>query len=143
MIIAEIRDLMSSKVHDDHELPATDKFCTLCYTAIKKIAKETTPLILKETELPDNGALRKISKDVYLRIPYRPRKETDIVDMDEVLDEAVVYYMLASIDKVRAGAWMTLFNKEILQFDDILVETSLDNTTKYEREVQNVMRFNR
>ena len=99
------------------------------YSALKRVALDTLPLILHINYPQGQQILRKIDENSYIRFPRKPQKVEDELDIDMSLVDATAYMVMASYETQRAKIYMGLYYTEIENNNSKLIETDLVNTT--------------
>lgn len=129
MILRDFKELILSKSTNRQTIPASVDLHHRVHTALKQIALKTIPLRLIVNEPNGNSILRKIDEVTYIRIPRIPNTEEDSIDIDDVLLDACALYVIAGIEKEKAGTYMGMFFGEIDANNNRLIETALSEAT--------------
>lgn len=129
MILRDFKELILSKSTNRQTIPASVDLPHRVHTALKQIALKTIPLRLIVNEPNGSSILRKIDEVTYIRIPRIPNTEEDSIDIDDVLLDACALYVIAGIEKEKAGTYMGMFFGEIDANNNRLIETALSEAT--------------
>ena len=129
MILKDFKELILSKSTNRQTIPVSVNLPHRVHTALKQIAFKTIPLRLIVDKPNGNSILRKIDEVTYIRIPRIPNTEEDSIDIDDVLLDACALYVIAGIEKEKAGTYMGMFFGEIDANNNRLIETALSEAT--------------
>ena len=129
MTLNEFRPLLLAKSVGRTTLPADVDLKERIFAGLKLIAKETVPLrLIVQTSL-GYTILRKLDKDMYIRMPSIPTSEDSELDIDLALVDALAYYVMAGLERGNANTHMGMYHSEIDMNNDRLTETFLSTTT--------------
>ena len=130
MTLEEFTRYMLSHSSGRTVVPAGEIMAERVWTGLKRIARDTTPLILTVNDPLGYTVLRKIDASTFIRKPNKPKLGTaQALDIDEILLDALAYYALAGLETQRAKVYMGMYWGEINSFNDILIETDLNVAT--------------
>lgn len=105
------------------------------YEGQKLIAKETVPqylLVTGETATEDvdqTAIMRRLDVNSYIKFPFRDTVldpvDSTIVSMDIALEDALQYYVIASLETQKAQYYMGKYHSEIDLHNDNMIQTEL------------------
>lgn len=129
MTILEFKSVVLSKSTNRKELP--DDFYERVFSSLKRVAKDTLPLILTKVISNDNiitfPVLRKIDSETYVQMPTKPTTDEDVLTIDDELIDAVALLTMSTLEKQNLKTYMGLYYKEIEMNDERLIMTSLSD----------------
>ena len=115
------------KLKGNQPMPDDDVLSVVTYEAMHYLAMRTTPksLIIKSDVADDElQSLRTIEEGYYIRLPEVPdftgSEPTEILDMDEELSYALMYYSLFVFVKDKSGVPEATKNMYYLESDRLL-----------------------
>lgn len=126
MTLKDFGILLMSKSTQRKSIAIDDVYIEKVYSAIKRVAKDTVPLTLLVNSPIGQRVMRKIDDNAYIRYPKKAINETDIVDVDEALLDAVALYVMAGLETQRAKIYMGLYYTEIENNDAVQIEASIN-----------------
>ena len=110
MLNSLFKTTIGVKLKGTQPLPDDDTLAVYTYEAITYVATRTTPksfIIKAEVSDEELHALRTIEEGFYIRLPEFPDfsgiEPTEIIDMDEELSYATMYYTCYLITKGKSG----------------------------------------
>lgn len=126
MTFLEFKDLVLSKTQNRTVIPPGVDLPNKTYTGLKFISRETIPyLLIVDSPSYDYQIMRKVDSVTYIRFPNKPILDTDIIDIDDALLDALALYVISGIEKEKANIYMSMFWTEIEANNDRLVEYAL------------------
>lgn len=125
MKYSEFKVLLLSKSNNRTVLPDLPQLDEKVFTALKRVAKDTLALRLLVSEPDGFQILRRTDEHMFIRFPSKPTLDTDTIDIDDTLMDALALFVMAGMEIPRAGQLMGMYYKEIELNDDRLVETYL------------------
>jgi len=125
MTLKEFGILLISKSSQRKSISIDDVYAEKIYSALKRVGKDTVPLLLLVNSPKGQRVMRKIDDDAYIRYPRKAVDENDMIDIDEALLDAVAYFVLAGMETQRAKIYMGLYYTEIENNDAVQIEASL------------------
>ncbi len=130
MTLEEFGPFLLTKSAGRTIVPDIDELAERTYWGLKRIATDTIPLRLV-SQVPDGyKILRKVDSETYIRIPRKPvPADSEPLDMDSVLLDALSLFVLAGLETARAKVYMGMYYKEIDTYSDKLTETFLAEAT--------------
>jgi hypothetical protein len=128
MVFSEMKDLILLQMPGryEDELPPDKVVRLMIHRALKRIAKETTPLRLVVSDPSQLTVIRKLDDDTYIRTPRMPYRDDDDIDVDNELMEAVAAHVCSELEPQRKGHYLQQYEREIMQNNERLMETELD-----------------
>lgn len=129
MILQEFKKLMLSKTKNRKELPTDINLEYRIHTALKNVATDSIPLRLVVNTSENNNIFRRVDEFTYIRYPNKPTKDSQEIDMDEYLLDAVAHYAMASIETERGSVHMAMYHDIIAKHATRLQEAYLSDTT--------------
>jgi len=129
MTQTELRILVSTKSTAKVSLPDDANFNERIYSALKRVALDTLPLVLIENTTSSRQILRRIDEDTFVRVPEKPTNGVSIIDTDIALEDAVALYIMAGLERAKAKTHMGLYWKEIDTNNERLIETHVSVAT--------------
>lgn len=136
MNMLEFRKLLSEK-NGNRDIEITDeKLGERIFTGLKKIANDTLPLILVENSESMAQPIRRLDEFTFVRMPEKPSIPQDEVDTDDMLLDALSYYVMAGLERTKAQTHMGMYwgeieNNNVRLLETILVEAEIDTDTRY------------
>jgi hypothetical protein len=124
MNLREFKTLLLSQTPGRTVLPDETSLIHSIQTAVIQVAHDTLPLRLARIERPTQ-VLRKIDKEMYIRMPIRAILDTDQIDSDELLMSAVAYFTNSIVEQQKKGTHLNAYEKEIKRNNERLIETEL------------------
>ena len=126
MTLEEFDRFMLSKSSGRTITPTKELMAEKVWTGMKKIAMDTVPLMLVVMETQGLTIIRRVDEFTYIRKPEKPILNTpNDLDMDDLLLDALSYFVLAGIEFSRSKQLMGLYHTEIEAYNDKLTETHL------------------
>ena len=119
------RDLLSEKNNNRQIELDEKKLGERIFAGLKRIATDTVPFILVENQQSMAHIIRRIDANTFIRMPEKPSIDLDEIDMDEMLLDALAFYVMAGIEKVKAKVHMGMYHGEIDMNNARLIETVL------------------
>lgn len=134
MTLEEFERFMLSKSSGRTITPNQEMMAERIWSGLKKIAHDTIPLILTVQDSQGYTIIRRIDENTYIRKPEKPLLNTGAgLDIDEVLLDALAFYVLAGLELQRSKVLMGMYWGEIDTFNSILTETHLSVATNDSR----------
>jgi len=125
MTLRELKILILSQTPGRTTLPDEDGLIFTIQTAVVQVAHDTVPLRLFRRDRP-NEVLRRVGEEGFLRYPRRVIMDGDEVDLDEILMDAVAYYVNSIIESQKKGSHLFSYDKIIKRNNHRLIETHLE-----------------
>ena len=121
MIFGDIKKLIRLEMASDRFINE-ETFNGTFYRALKNVCSDCIPLSLVSSGMSGGEVLRYIDDVNYIRIPTIPLLDTDIVDIDELLEDAVVYATCALLSRDRKGDYKQLLIEAINRYQWAIYE---------------------
>jgi len=99
-----------------------ESFNTLIYRAMKDVCIKCEPLSLCSSGIGGGEVLRFIDDVNYVRKPNEPVDDSDILDIDDMLENAVVYAACMILSRDHKADYEVLFNKAVNDFQWAIYE---------------------
>lgn len=114
MEYSEFKNLVRSKSVQRKTASFDDDLLPLqVQTGIKFIAQRTVPLRLVTADKTGITIFRKLDDSTYIRMPDKPSSPEDQIDIDEVLLDALAFYVVAGYERTQAKIHMGMCHQEI------------------------------
>lgn len=111
-------------------VPANEVMAERVWTGMKRIARDTIPLKLVTNEPAGSTVLRHIDESTYVKKPEKPKSQTAAdLEMDDMLMDALAYYVLAGLEVQRSKMYMGMYWGEIDAFNGTLIEFHLNTAS--------------
>jgi len=123
MVLSELRILVKTKSTATVKMPELEDFRERVFSALKRVAIDTLPLVLVESTESSQTVMRRIDENTFVRLPNKPDREDSVIDMDIALEDAVALYVIAGLERAKAKTHMGLYWKEIDSNNERLIET--------------------
>jgi len=126
MTLEEFERFMLSKSSGRTITPTSEQMIERVWSGMKKMAFDTTPLLLTVNDPQGYTIIRKIDDQTFIRKPERPMLQTSgDLDIDEMLLDGLAYFVLAGLELQRSKVLMGMYWGEIDSYNDKLSETYL------------------
>jgi len=131
MILGDIKSLIRAEMSADRAVNEAT-FNSVIYRALKNVCSDCIPLSLISSGMGGGEVLRFIDDVNYIRTPDVPLLDTDRVDIDELLEDAVIYATCTILSRDRKGDYKQLLNEAINRYQWAIYEgESNDIASKY------------
>jgi len=129
MILEDFKKLMLSKTKNRKEFPIDINLEYRIHTALKQVASDSIPLRLVTNSSESVNVFRRVDEFTFIRYPNMPTKDSQELDMDEYLLDAVAHFVMAGIETERGSIHMAMYHDVIANHSTRLQEAYLAETT--------------
>ncbi len=130
MTLNEFGRFMQTKSVGRVNAPINEQLTERVFTAMKKIARDTVPLLWQVSDPAGHRILRKIDDETWIRLPKKPILDSgDELDVEDILLDAMALYVMAGLEIQRAKVNMAMYWEEIDSYNGKLIETHLEVAT--------------
>jgi len=130
MTLNEFGRFLNTKSVGRIESPVNEQLTERVFSAMKKIAYDTTPLRWVVHERNGVDILRRIDLNTYIRLPYKPIIDSgEQIDIEEELIDALALYVMAGLEPQRSKINMGMYHGELEAYNIRLIETELQGAS--------------
>ena len=145
MLNSMFKSSVEYKLKGNSPMVSDDELSVITYEGIVFISSRTTPkslITLADVDSDENNSLRAIEDGYYIRIPDVPlfdgSEPTELIDIDEELSYALVYYVCYLVVKPKSGVPDRIKN-EYLSEAERLIALYDSNFTRAGEELYDVI----
>ena len=121
MTFGEAKQMIAFNMASDRNI-ASENMALQIHKALKGVAMLCVPLSLLSKGLGSGDILRFVDDVNYVRVPDMPVEDTDIIDIDPMLENAVVYATCKNLSLVNKLNFDRLMIIEINNFNWAIYE---------------------
>lgn len=130
MTLNEFGRFLQTKSVGRIEPPINEQLTERVYTAMKKIAMDTTPLRWMVDTEDGYDVLRRIDAYTFLRFPKKPIIDSgEQLDIEEALLDALALYIMAGLEIQRAKVNMGMYHEQIEMYNQNLIQTYMQEAS--------------
>jgi hypothetical protein len=130
MTLNEFGRFLNTKSIGRVESPVNEQLTERVFSAMKKIAFDTTPLRWTINKRAGEDIIRRIDLNTYIRTPHKPIIDSgEQLDIESELVDALALYVMAGLEPQRSKVNMGMYYAEIENYNVKLIETSLQEAT--------------